>query len=268
MNLIEKESNDFTNYITLEYMKKDRKILALVLLLFGMLIITLLTLIFGLSLHTPNNSGKNYDFFGVYEVEIYSQTKVKIINPKASKNYTLFINDKKSALDEEGFFTFNYSGRHLVKITFNDIPNYEQMFKDCSNLTRINYLNISSCPDCNSAAEMFSGCKRLQMIKTLDLKTDNIVDMSNMFSHAESLTSLNLASFNTKSVQNMSSMFKECHNLKYLDIINFITTDSTDVNDMFKNACSDMKVCFNNDTAAKIGEALPETMSRECLKTN
>ena len=91
-----------------------------------------------------------------------------------------------------------------------------------------------------STAFLFSGLRNVtEIVDISNLKTDNVVFMSNMFSGCESLTDVNLSTFNTNKVTRMINMFSNCKNLNTLDLSSFNTTNVDWLASMF-HSCKNL----------------------------
>lgn len=126
--------------------------------------------------------------------------------------------------------------------TNNVLYTTQEMFRNCSSLTVIEFPSTFKTNNVISMYGMFLGCNNLS---TLDIsnfttsRTDENIDMSFMFYGCNSLGSI---AFNTNftggKVTNMNGMFKECRNLTSLNLNNFNTTYVTNMTDMFNNCNS------------------------------
>lgn len=111
----------------------------------------------------------------------------------------------------------------------NLIDNTNSMFKDCSDITRIDLSNFETSSVINMD-NMFSGASSLTSLDLSNWDTSNVQYMNNMFSGTSSLTSLNLSNWDTSQVIDMSGMFYGanpnlqvtigCENTNLIDQIN------------------------------------------------
>ena len=137
-----------------------------------------------------------------------------------------------------------------------DTSNMESMtalFKDCSNLTSINFDGGFNTSAVNYMDDMFAGCSSLVSLNLENFNTSNVVCMNSMFKGCSSLVSLNLENFNTSNVVDMNSMFKGCSRLESLDLGDIDTSNVCWMEYMF-NDCSSLK-CLdlsNFDTSGAI----------------
>ena len=83
----------------------------------------------------------------------------------------------------------------------------KELFYHCQSLTQLNLssFNFNSFQDCTS---MFEGCSSLTQIVLPQM--NNLINMSKMFYNCTILTSLNMNNINTNNVTNMSSLFYNC----------------------------------------------------------
>lgn len=94
--------------------------------------------------------------------------------------------------------------------------------------------SFSNCSTLVSTVGWFSELKYVTVIEGLEnLKTDNVVDMSEMFSGCQNLNTLDVSGFNTSKVTNMRNMFRMCSALKEIDVSKFNTSQVTDMSNMF-----------------------------------
>ena len=148
-----------------------------------------------------------------------------------------------------------------------------RMFKDCSNLTSINYdwnqcrlqhhigmfQNCKSLIDVNfeglvagssiNMASMFAGCHSLTEINTNGWDTSKVKNMSNAFAYCKSIISLDISNFATSNVTTIAGMFNNCSKLKELTIANFDLNKTTGLSNLFTN-CNvlDYIDCTNVDS--------------------
>lgn len=151
----------------------------------------------------------------------------------------------------------------VISMNCSKLADGYRMFKDCSNLTSINYdwsqcrlqhhigmfKNCKSLVDVNfkglitsdsiNMASIFSGCHSLTEINTNSWNTSNVKDMSNAFNTCKNLTLLDVSKFDTSKVTNMQYMFYNCNKLTTLDVSKFDTGNVIDMSRMFAN-CSNL----------------------------
>ena len=107
-------------------------------------------------------------------------------------------------------------GKHKISVSFNDIfESCQNMFKDCKDITEINF-NMTN--GCNNTDYMFSGCSSLKNLNLLNINTSTVKNMERMFNGCKNLNSLDLHNLNTTYVSNMEEMFNECNSIKEIKI--------------------------------------------------
>ena len=123
--------------------------------------------------------------------------------------------------------------------TFNtsNVTSMRYMFRGCKDLVTLDLstFNTSSVTDMGG---MFYECSSLSSLDLSTFNTDKVTDMGCMFSYCSSLTSVNLSTFNTGSVQYMNGMFYNCYSLSSLDLSTF-NTSSVGRDGRF-SGCTDM----------------------------
>ena len=83
---------------------------------------------------------------------------------------------------------------------------------------------------------LFKNCSQLYSINFINLDTSNVTDMSWMFNRSNKLKEIKgLNKCNTNKVTKMNSMFQQCNELISLDLSNFNTSNVTDIEGMFHN---------------------------------
>ena len=110
------------------------------------------------------------------------------------------------------------------------------LFKDCKNLTEVNFNGAYHTERCLSMKEMFHGCASLREVDLSGLDTSQVESMYGMFRGCTSLTELDVSGFDTSSVTSMYTMFSTCTHLTELDLSGFDTSRVTSIGFMF-SAC-------------------------------
>ena len=140
---------------------------------------------------------------------------------------------------------------NLIKINFNNMfytfntTNMRGMFYECLSLASLDLSNFNTSNVTNSAY-MFCTCSSLISLDLSNFNTLNVTDMTMMFAECSSLTSLDLGSFNTSNVTNMQGMFVTCNILTSLDLNSFNTLNVTDMTGMFQKCSSLTNLELNN----------------------
>ena len=115
----------------------------------------------------------------------------------------------------------------------------EDCFRDCKNLTTLNFPSTFNTSNVTNMSWMFYGCSSLSSLDLSTFNTSNVTDMGWMFFGCKSLSSLDLSTFNTGSVRNMKSMFSGCNSLSSLNLSTFNTSNVIRMAHMF-NGCSSL----------------------------
>ena len=143
---------------------------------------------------------------------------------------------------------------NMVRIKVND-KNIRGVSSDCLeglSLIMKEYGNVS-------LSECFRDCKNLTTLNfPSTFNTSSVTNMRYMFSGCSSLSSLNLSAFNTSSVTNMKSMFEGCCSLSSLDLSAFNASSVRDMSSML-SGCYALRDVYVNDT--KIKSQLPNGVS-------
>ena len=116
---------------------------------------------------------------------------------------------------------------HLQTMT-----NWDNMFRDCTNLTSLDLSSIDTSKITNTQA-MVQGCSSLISLDLSGWNTSNVTNMSQMFYSCRKLPLLDVSSFDTSKVTAMSSMFQSCDKLTSLDLTSFNTSKVTNIGSMF-----------------------------------
>ena len=134
---------------------------------------------------------------------------------------------------------------NTVKLTLNNgISNCQILFKNCINITHIDFSNFDFSSSIN-ANYMFSGCSLLKEI-IFPSKTIKLIGASGMFYGCKSLSSLVVSNFDVSSVINFSYMFKNCESLTSLYLSNFNKDSSCPIKEMFANCKNLEYIDFGN----------------------
>ena len=129
----------------------------------------------------------------------------------------------------------------------------ENMFKECSSVTEINFSNKFNTSNAKYFQGMFNGCSKLTGIDLSSFDTSNVLNMQEMFMGCSSLTSLNVSSFNTSRVTSMIYMFRQCSLLTSLDLSNFSSENLLDTGGMFAESKKLQSITFgSNFTCEKV----------------
>ena len=201
-------------------------------------------------LHNINNNIK----FKIIIGDTTFENKNNITLEKAGKH--IIIIEFENELDSlEGLFEGNH---YLIEADFSKlqtekIKSMENLFKDCSNLTKVDFNNKT--PNLQNARNMFYGCDSLTSIN-MQFDTSKVTRMDYMFYHCEKITNIDITSFNLENLKNATSMFEGCFalkNIKFND--NTLTKNLEDMNKMFYYCssleCINMKI-FNENKVTNL----------------
>ena len=194
--------------------------------------------------------------------QILSNEIIKKVNNNIS-NITLKIKGRgyKNILTSSGWFTRdNYPKKIIINSIIQETVKYEYEFMQEENYVELIWddNNINSC-DC-----MFKDCVDITEINFTNFDTSNVLIMNSMFNGCKSLTYLNLSSFNTQKLERMQLMFKDCVKLEYINMINFnentLIDNYEEYKMIFDNIPDTLVICINeNITKYRI---LPQLKSR------
>ena len=134
-------------------------------------------------------------------------------------------------------------------IKWNTISSLKGMFKDCHNITSIEFVGFDDFDSIFDTSELFLNCTSLASITFNSNKETkifkNVVDMSYMFANCSSLTELNIREFETTNVKKMNSMFEFCKNINKIEQ-NFDTKLVTNMEFMFSNCQTIVELDISN----------------------
>lgn len=150
-------------------------------------------------------------------------------------------------------------GKYIVKIHFGfSLPylkvgnDFSAFFKDFTNLTAIEGINLLNLEEVENMSELFSGCSSITNI-SFNPNTKNVTNMSKMFYGCTNLTTLALGNnFSLEKVTDLSSAFEGCSNLSNMNIgtANFKTVEN--LNKTFKNCTSLTTFTFDISETASL----------------
>lgn len=153
--------------------------------------------------------------------------------------------------------------------TYN-VTNMSNMFKNCSNLTKIIGLREFDMRNVTNITSMFSGCDSLENLNDIEYwyNTNKIQSMNYAFMHT-SIASLDLSSWNLKNLENCAAAFTDCEHLENLNISSFKNSSKLFmITAMFRKCVSLNNIIgIENLNVSKISST--QQMFRECesLKT-
>ena len=198
--------------------------------------------------------------FVIIPISSYYEIKIKLINPKGSRimdrqfaypNYYCkgnndcydylsnnYFESKNNIIYIKGTASVSESDDFYLKWDYP--PNLKGMFRNCSNITSIEFKNFDNFYDIKDISELFLNCTSLITINfgSASPKFINVKDMSYTFTNCSSLQELDISSFDFSLVTNMNSMFKGCYKLTSLKFPNHKTSSLTNMGSMFQSCSS------------------------------
>jgi len=148
--------------------------------------------------------------------KIYKTNKYCFTEP-GQHHIIAFLNIKKMESAELMF----YNNSNLISINFSNqffstkLKNIYGIFKNCKNLTNVNFNNSTSYIINFSYA--FQNCISLTSIDLSNIVTNKALNISYMFSNCLSLKSINLSGINAINIKDMSGLFYYCSSLTSID---------------------------------------------------
>jgi len=126
-----------------------------------------------------------------------------------------------------------------------------ELFRDCYELTQVQFGSAFHTDYAESMRGMFYGCISLTVIDASNLRTDNVRDMSEMFflwrdvdsdgywtdAEVGKLEQLDVSNWNVSNVRDMSKMFRYCNKLQTLDVSRWDVSSVENFSEMF-GCCS------------------------------
>ena len=135
----------------------------------------------------------------------------------------VYINDIKQINISDKYF-LNESMSVVMLVWDNVISNCNCLFKECSNITDINFSHFDF-SQVLYANQIFDQLHLLTSINLYDYGIIKLFDSGSMFRNCTSLTSINLSNLDVSEVGDMGGMFRGCKSLTSLDLSNFFTTN-------------------------------------------
>ena len=99
--------------------------------------------------------------------------------------------------------------------------NCSNLFRDYSNVRKIEFNNLFDTSRTTDMRGMFSGCENLKNVDVSGFETKHVKNMEFMFYECKNLKSLDVSRFETSGVEFMAKMFWGCKALKELDVSGF-----------------------------------------------
>ena len=121
-------------------------------------------------------------------------------------------------------------------LDLSQVTDISKMFKNCSNLQKINLIFLENALKIKNMNNMFDGCKEIEYLNGLEnFKTDKVEYLKAMFKNCEKLEEVpDISKWNVKNVKSMKGMFKNCKALKQLpDVSNWNVENVVSMEEMF-----------------------------------
>ena len=224
-------------------------------------------------------------------------TKIKFYNSKTMDSYVdkFYISDTDKTL---AYYSDNGDGSYTLQVHFGHLIPYLKVgtdwsgfFKDFSNLTSIEGLNLLNVKDVENMSELFSGCSSLtnlsfnpntanvtNMSKMFyncsnltslalgnSFKLDKVIDLSSAFEGCKSLSNMNIGIANFKTVKNLNKTFKGCESLTTFTFEISDTATLTDSSEMF-SGCKNLKTIYVTDNFQGLNGVTRDDMFLDCEK--
>ena len=196
----------------------------------------------------------------------FSNITIKIKG--VGNNYVLGYHDKKNKFSRQYFpdeiyineikqdtinyrYYFNETNNIVTLKWYNNINNSQNMFRECSNITEIDFSNFDS-SEVLDMSIMFYNCSSLTFLNLYNFDTSQVTLMSSMFEGCSSLTSLNLSNFKTSKVSQMNNTFFGCSKMTFLNLSNFDTSQVVSMTRMFEGCSSLLSLDLSSFNTSKL----------------
>ena len=146
--------------------------------------------------------------------------------------------DKKSWYSDARYITAAAFDESFADYT--NLLSTAHWFSYCENLASVTGTENLKTDNLVVMTDMFYGCQTLKEIDLTGINTSNVLYMSEMFGNCYSLTSLDLSNFNTANVKNMNSMFYSCQSLTTIYAGASWSTASVEDGDYMFYGCSEL----------------------------
>lgn len=154
--------------------------------------------------------------------------------------YAKQIKDTWDASATSRKFTNDLNLVYFPQVDVSNITAATDMFSGCRLLQYVPSLNISS--KVISLYAMFYDCNSLASIDLSEWGTSNVTNMGSMFVNCESLTSLDLSDWDTSNLTNMDYIFSTCKSLVSVDLSGWDTSKVRNMGPLFPNCTKLEKV--------------------------
>lgn len=144
-----------------------------------------------------------------------------------------------------------YNCSNLTKLNLNNwsvsnMKNFQYMFRECTSLTELHIENWITSSVTNMDSLLFN-CKNLKSIDLNKWDVNKATNLCRIFYGCSSLTTLDLSNWVTTSATDMVGTFDYCTSLQRLDIRNFVFNSSANINEMFRYTKADCLIIVKDD---------------------
>lgn len=116
---------------------------------------------------------------------------------------------------------------------YHGLTSTKEWFMSCNNLASVTGIVNLKTENVTDMTSMFQYCSALSSLDLSSLNTSNVTKMAHMFYDCQNLVSLNISGFNTAKVTGMDAMFYNCNKLESLNLSSFVTENVTNMQEMF-----------------------------------
>ena len=116
---------------------------------------------------------------------------------------------------------------------YHGLTSTKEWFFSCNNLASVTGIVNLKTENVTDMTSMFQYCSALSSLDLSSLNTSNVTKMAHMFYDCQNLVSLNISGFNTAKVTGMDAMFYNCNKLESLNLSSFVTENVTNMQEMF-----------------------------------
>lgn len=143
----------------------------------------------------------------------------------------------------EGTAQYLFSGLSNVTtidctgLSFYSVTSMESMFADCTQLIRIQNLNVDTFMVRN-VSNMLNNCRQLREFDFYRIDLSNVTNMAGMMTMCRSIETLDFGGSYMPKVQNMESAFEYCTSLKSVDLSSFSGSPVNNIKNLFRGCSS------------------------------
>ena len=151
-----------------------------------------------------------------------------------SPSFDISIKEKEiTDLDDEFNGNDKIKTLDVFEVNTEKATSFENMFKDTSNLTKVN-LNVDS-SNVTNFGNMFRNSSKITVLDLSNMSTKSGTNYQNMFGGMSSLQTLIINKFKIDTSDNISDMFDGCSNLTKIYVMNTDTNSQNKILDQVKN---------------------------------